>query len=30
MYTRDIADPDGHMWAAFWMDPAAIPPTDQS
>jgi predicted lactoylglutathione lyase len=25
MYTRDIADPDGHMWAAFWMDQAAIP-----
>jgi len=24
MYTRDIADPDGHMWAAFWMDPAAM------
>jgi predicted lactoylglutathione lyase len=23
MYTRDIADPDGHMWAALWMDPAA-------
>ena len=30
MYTRDIADPDGHLWAAFWMDPAAIPPADQS
>jgi len=29
MYTRDIADPDGHMWAAFWMDPAAMAPTDQ-
>lgn len=29
MYTRDLADPDGHMWGAFWMDPAAIPPTDQ-
>ncbi|WP_457383487.1 VOC family protein [Rhodanobacter sp. TND4EL1] len=28
MYTRDIADPDGHMWAAFWMDPAAIPTAD--
>ncbi|KAA0068713.1 VOC family protein [Rhodanobacter sp. T12-5] len=25
MYTRDLADPDGHMWAALWMDPAAIP-----
>jgi len=29
MYTRDIADPDGHMWAAFWMDPAAIPHAGQ-
>ncbi|MBD9580743.1 lactoylglutathione lyase [Delftia sp. DLF01] len=25
MYTRDLADPDGHMWAALWMDPAARP-----
>ena len=30
MYTRDLADPDGHMWAAFWMDPAAIPPAAQN
>ena len=30
MYTRDLADPDGHMWAALWMDPAAIPPAVQS
>ena len=22
MYTRDFADPDGHMWAALWMNPA--------
>lgn len=22
MYTRDLADPDGHMWAAMWMDPS--------
>jgi predicted lactoylglutathione lyase len=29
MYTRDIADPDGNMWAAFWMDPAAMPPADR-
>ncbi|HSI58638.1 MAG TPA: VOC family protein [Ideonella sp.] len=29
MYTRDLADPDGHMWGAFWMDPAAIPPAGQ-
>jgi len=25
MYTRDLADPDGHMWSALWMDPAAMP-----
>jgi len=24
MYTRDLADPDGHLWAALWMDPAAM------
>lgn len=28
MYTRDLADPDGHVWAALWMDPAAIPHAD--
>lgn len=22
MYGRDIADPDGHIWEPFWMDPA--------
>ena len=26
MYTRDLADPDGHMWAALWMDQTAVPP----
>jgi uncharacterized protein len=26
MYTRDLCDPDGHIWGAMWMDPAAIPP----
>ncbi len=26
MYSRDLADPDGHLWAAFWMDPASMPP----
>jgi predicted lactoylglutathione lyase len=26
MYSRDLADPDGNLWAAFWMDPAATPP----
>jgi predicted lactoylglutathione lyase len=25
MYSRDLADPDGHLWATFWMDPAAKP-----
>ena len=25
MYGRDLADPDGHLWGAFWMDPAAAP-----
>ena len=24
MYTRSLADPDGHVWEAFWMDPAAM------
>lgn len=21
MYSRDLADPDGHLWAVFWMEP---------
>lgn len=25
MYSRDLADPDGHLWATLWMDPAALP-----
>ena len=25
MYGRDLADPDGHLWGPFWMDPAAMP-----
>lgn len=25
MYGRALADPDGHVWEAFWMDPTAIP-----
>lgn len=24
MYGRSLADPDGHVWEAFWMDPAAM------
>jgi predicted lactoylglutathione lyase len=27
MYNRNLADLDGHVWEAFWMDPAAIPST---
>ena len=26
MYNRALADLDGHVWEAMWMDPAAIPP----
>jgi len=29
MVTRDIADPDGHMWAALWMDAGADPAVGQ-
>lgn len=25
MYGRDFADPDGHVWGAFWMDTSAMP-----
>lgn len=25
MYNRNLADPDGHVWEMFWMDPSAIP-----
>lgn len=28
MYGRDMTDPDGHVWGAMWMDPAAIPSDD--
>ena len=24
MYNRAFADPDGHVWEPFWMDPVAI------
>lgn len=27
MVQRTIADPDGHIWEPFWMDPAAVPPS---
>lgn len=26
MYQCTLADPDGHIWEPFWMDPAAVPP----
>jgi predicted lactoylglutathione lyase len=25
MYSRDLADPDGHIWGPFWMDMSAMP-----
>ncbi|HSI47445.1 MAG TPA: VOC family protein [Ideonella sp.] len=25
MYGRDLADPDGHLWGAMWMDVSAMP-----
>lgn len=28
MFQRTITDPDDHVWEPFWMDPAAVPPTD--
>lgn len=24
MYNRNLADPDGHVWEAMWMDPSAM------
>ena len=29
MYSRALADPDGHIWEAFWMDATAIPSDKQ-
>ena len=29
MYSRDLADPDGHLWGIVWMDPAAMAPAGQ-
>ena len=28
MYSRDMSDPDGHIWGAMWMDAAAMPTGD--
>lgn len=25
MYNRNLADPDGHVWEAMWMDPQGMP-----
>ena len=30
MYTRDLADPDGHALGAMWMDMSAMPPGDKA
>ncbi len=29
MYGRDMADPDGHIWGAMWMDTTAMPAEGQ-
>jgi predicted lactoylglutathione lyase len=29
MYGRDMADPDGHIWGAFWMDATATSPNER-
>ncbi len=29
MYGRDMADPDGHIWGAMWMDPEAMPSVEE-
>lgn len=29
MYNRNLADPDGHVWEAMWMNPAAFAATNQ-
>jgi predicted lactoylglutathione lyase len=29
MYNRSLADPDGHVWEAVWVNPAAIPAGDK-
>ncbi|BCG98091.1 glyoxalase [Mesorhizobium sp. 131-2-5] len=30
MYSRDLADPDGHAVGAMWMDASAMPSVDQA
>jgi predicted lactoylglutathione lyase len=29
MYNRSLTDPNGHIWEAVWMNPAAVPSDDQ-
>lgn len=29
MYSKSFNDPDGHIWEPFWMDTAAIPPSQK-
>lgn len=29
MYGRDFTDPDGHVWGAMWVDPAAVMASSQ-
>ncbi len=29
MYSRDLADPDGHMWGIFWMHAASMQASGQ-
>ena len=28
LYNRNLADPDGHVWEAIWMDPGAMSAAD--
>ena len=30
MYNRNLADPDGHVWEAVWMDMTAFPSEDEA
>ena len=30
MYNRNLADPDGHVWEAMWMDMSAFPSDGQA
>ena len=30
MYNRSLTDPNGHIWEAVWINPAAVPSDDQT